>query len=167
LKITGRIKEQFKLENGKYVVPAPLEDKLTRSRYVSQVFLYGDNKPFNVVLIVPEITEVRTWADNLGLDYQNDDKILMELDEVQGLLSKELLEAGASVKSYEKPQKWTYSLDLFSAENHLLTPKMSLRRNNIWKLYGEQILSLYSNDSNGIRMKHHNPDEVSNMPNMK
>ena len=25
LKITGRIKEQYKLENGKYVVPAPLE----------------------------------------------------------------------------------------------------------------------------------------------
>ena len=27
LKITGRIKEQYKLENGKYVVPAPLEGR--------------------------------------------------------------------------------------------------------------------------------------------
>ena len=25
LKLTGRIKEQFKIENGKYIVPAPLE----------------------------------------------------------------------------------------------------------------------------------------------
>ena len=27
LKLTGRIKEQFKIENGKYIVPAPLEVK--------------------------------------------------------------------------------------------------------------------------------------------
>ena len=26
--ITGRIKEQYKLENGKYVVPTPLEEQL-------------------------------------------------------------------------------------------------------------------------------------------
>ena len=32
LKITGRIKEQFKLENGKYVVPAPMEDVFGRAR---------------------------------------------------------------------------------------------------------------------------------------
>lgn len=149
------------------MVPAPLEDKLARSRYVAQVYLYGDNKPFNVVLIVPEITEVRAWADKLNLDYQGDDKALMELDEVQGLISKELLETGASMKSYEKPQKWTYSLDLFSADNHLLTPKMSLRRNNIWKLYGDQILKLYSDEASGVRIKHHFPDEVASMPNMK
>lgn len=37
LKITGRIKEQFKLENGKYVVPGPIEAALTSSTYISQV----------------------------------------------------------------------------------------------------------------------------------
>jgi long-chain acyl-CoA synthetase len=37
LKVTGRIKEQYKLENGKYVVPAPLEDAMTRSLYIAQV----------------------------------------------------------------------------------------------------------------------------------
>ena len=31
LKITGRIKEQYKLENGKYVVPAPLEGRSAQS----------------------------------------------------------------------------------------------------------------------------------------
>lgn len=37
LKITGRIKEQFKLENGKYVVPGPIEAALVSSKYISQV----------------------------------------------------------------------------------------------------------------------------------
>ena len=32
--ITGRIKEQYKIQNGKYVVPAPIEEKLTMTPYV-------------------------------------------------------------------------------------------------------------------------------------
>jgi long-chain acyl-CoA synthetase len=34
LYITGRIKEQYKLENGKYVAPAPLEEQLKLSPFV-------------------------------------------------------------------------------------------------------------------------------------
>lgn len=37
LRITGRIKEQYKLENGKYVVPGPIEASMTSSTYVTQV----------------------------------------------------------------------------------------------------------------------------------
>ena len=51
VRIVGRIKEQYKLANGKYVVPTPLEEQLARSRYVAQAFLYGDNRPYNVVLL--------------------------------------------------------------------------------------------------------------------
>jgi long-chain acyl-CoA synthetase len=58
LKLTGRIKEQFKLENGKYVVAAPLEDDLIRSRFISQAFMFGDNKPCTVALVVPDFIEV-------------------------------------------------------------------------------------------------------------
>ena len=39
--IIGRIKEQFKLENGKFVVPASLEDAYTRSPYIAQIFITG------------------------------------------------------------------------------------------------------------------------------
>jgi long-subunit acyl-CoA synthetase (AMP-forming) len=52
LKITGRIKEQYKLENGKYVVPAPLEDAMTRSIFIAQCLLYGDNKKYNVSILI-------------------------------------------------------------------------------------------------------------------
>lgn len=37
LLITGRIKEQYKLENGKYVVPGPIEAAMVSSTYISQV----------------------------------------------------------------------------------------------------------------------------------
>ena len=53
-RIVGRIKEKYKLANGKYVVPTPIEEGFARSRFVSQVFLYGDNQPYNVALVAPD-----------------------------------------------------------------------------------------------------------------
>jgi hypothetical protein len=58
LKITGRIKELYKLENGKYITPVPLEDSICRSQFVLQCMVYGSNRPFNVALIVPDFVQV-------------------------------------------------------------------------------------------------------------
>ena len=159
LKITGRIKEQYKLENGKYVVPAPLEDAICRSRYIAQSFVYGDNKPHNVVLIIPEIIELRKYADMLGLRYINeqgvkDDNVLLNTDEIKGLLSKEILQCSISMKSYEKPIKWDYELGLFTQENNMLTPKMSIRRANIMKVYGPRIFSMYTSNT-GVTIRNY------------
>lgn len=69
LKITGRIKEMYKLSNGKFVMPAPLEDMLCRSNYIAQACVGGANECHNVVLIVPDFIEIRKWiqAQNLEL----------------------------------------------------------------------------------------------------
>src|SRR6202008_499915 len=37
LYITGRIKEQYKLENGKYVVTSPREDQLKLSQFIANL----------------------------------------------------------------------------------------------------------------------------------
>ena len=52
VKVTGRIKEQYKLENGKYVAPTPIEEAIGMSRFITQVVLVGANRPHNIVLIV-------------------------------------------------------------------------------------------------------------------
>ena len=161
LKVTGRIKEQFKLDNGKFVVPGVLEDTINRSAFIAQSFMYGDNQKFSSALIVPELSEVRKWADNLNLQYSNNDDELMMLDEVRGLISSEILKQSSGMKSYEKPIKWCYTTTAFSQENHLLTAKMSMRRANILKAYGDLLLGLYTpmsmtdqaNDSNNILIR--------------
>jgi hypothetical protein len=38
------------------------------------------------------------------------------------------------MKNFEKPIKWIYTFEAFTQENQFLTPKMSLRRNNILKV---------------------------------
>ena len=67
LKITGRIKEQFKLENGKYVVPAPLEDVYARSPFIGQIFICGNNNPSPIALIVPNYANLLPWCEMKGL----------------------------------------------------------------------------------------------------
>ena len=47
------------------------------------------------------------------------------------------------MKSYERPVKWAAIPELFSQENQMLTPKMSLRRNVILKNYAPVIQSMY------------------------
>ena len=61
LYITGRIKEQYKLENGKYVVPTPLEEQIKLSPYVLNAMVYGDNKPFNVALVVANLEALKAY----------------------------------------------------------------------------------------------------------
>jgi long-chain acyl-CoA synthetase len=67
LKITGRIKEQFKLENGKYVVPAPLEDIYARSPFIAQIYISGNNLPCPVALVVPNYANLLPWCEKKGL----------------------------------------------------------------------------------------------------
>ena len=67
LKITGRIKEQFKLENGKYVVPAPLEDVYARSPYIAQIMICGNNNPHPIALVVPNYANLLPWCEKKAL----------------------------------------------------------------------------------------------------
>ena len=70
LKITGRIKEQFKLENGKFVVPAPLEDAFSRSPYIAQMFIAGANHPHTVALVVPNYVNLAAWYEKHARDLE-------------------------------------------------------------------------------------------------
>ena len=106
LQVTGRIKEQYKLENGKYVVPAPLEDVLTRSPFLLQVLLFGDNRPFNVLLVVPDLPAIEAWAKKENISSTGNVSDLLNHSSVIDLISSEIRQA--ELKNYERPKKWVY-----------------------------------------------------------
>ena len=140
--ITGRIKEQYKLENGKYVVPAPLEELLQLSPYINQVFVYGMNRPFNVCLVVPDQDSIESWAAEQGKTGAYED-ILADSD-ARALIESELAKCGAGFKGYERPRKFDLLADEFSVENGMLTPKMSLKRRIVLESYQDRVDALYN-----------------------
>jgi len=139
--ITGRLKEQYKLENGKYVVPAPLEEKLKLSPLIEHCMVYGMNKPFNVALICPEPKGLMAWASENGIsgDYEG----LMKNPKVLERFKKELDEYSASYKGYEKCRQFALLSEVFSIESDMLTPTMKLKRRIVLKKYQGVIDALY------------------------
>ncbi len=141
LYITGRIKEQYKLENGKYVVPAPLEELLQLSPVINQAFIHGFNEPFNIALIVPDRVALEKWAANEGLSQGFED--LLDHPKVQELYTRQIEEFSKDFKSYERPRKFKLIAEEFSVDNGMLTPKMSLKRQVVMDRYGDQIAELH------------------------
>jgi long-chain acyl-CoA synthetase len=141
LYITGRIKEQYKLENGKYVVPSPLEEELKLSPFVANVMIYGSNKPHNVALVVPDSVSLKKWAESEGIDVSGD---LNGNEKIHAMYLKEIDAHSSRFKGYEKPQRLLFTWDDFTTENGLLTPTMKLKRQKVMEKYGEQIEKLFS-----------------------
>ena len=152
LGITGRLKEQYKLENGKYVAPAPIEEQLCLNPFVSQVILYGDNQVHNVCLIAPDQDVVRKWAEDAEtpeakaakqavMDAKTE-KELIAIPQIRDLLLTETQKALAGIKKYEIPKNVAL-VEGFTAERGMLTPKMSIKRPVVLKEYKDVIEGLY------------------------
>ncbi len=139
--IIGRVKEQYKLENGKYVVPAPLEELLKLSPYVNQAMIYGMNKPYNVALIVPDEVALKEWAAENGKS--GDLAELVKTDEVKKLYQDQIAEYAKEFKGYERPKKFDFVLEEFSTDNDMLTPSLKLKRRNVVKAYMDRIDALF------------------------
>lgn len=144
LYITGRIKEQYKLENGKYVVPSPLEEKLKLSQYIANVMIHGANKPFNVALIVPDMVELREWAKKPenGIGATSDDALLHD-PKVKNLIRQELETYSGDFKQFEKVLKFELIAEDFTTANDMLTPSLKLKRRNVLAKFGDKIEQLY------------------------
>ena len=148
LSVTGRLKEQYKLENGKYVVPTPIEESIAMSRFISQVVVCGANRPHNVALIVPDWVAIRA---TLGIADDVDEDALVNDKKVRGLIDEEIKMNCHKLKKYEIPKCWAFVAP-FTAANSMLTPKMSIRRNVVIKRYEDIISYMYDGDdlSSGV-----------------
>jgi len=141
--ITGRLKEQYKLENGKYVVPTPLEEQLKLSPYVLNVMVHGDNKPYNVALVVANVAAVKEWGRDNGVS-DADPETLLANPKVRALFKKELEHHGEKFKGFEGVKDFALIAEDFTTENGLLTPSLKVKRRKVFERYESLIESLYA-----------------------
>jgi long-chain acyl-CoA synthetase len=139
IKVTGRVKELYKLENGKYVCPTPIEEAIGMSRYISQVVLCGANRPYNTVLIVPEWVNIRKAVG--ATDSVSDDELAND-PRVKELIDSEIASSCSRIKKFEIPRAWAFVAP-FTAANNMLTPKMSIRRHKVVQTYADLVNHMY------------------------
>ena len=142
LYITGRVKEQYKLENGKYVAPAPLEESLKLSSYIDQVMLYGFNRPHNVALIVVAMPAVTQYAEDLGISGSTED--ILNEPRIRELFKEQLKHFGKDFKGFEHPQNFSLLSEEWGIDNGLLTPTLKLKREVVEEKFKKEIDELFS-----------------------
>jgi long-chain acyl-CoA synthetase len=67
LRITDRKKELIINAYGKNVAPAPIENQLKSSRFISQAVAIGDRRKFLSALLVPDFEALKPWAEKQGI----------------------------------------------------------------------------------------------------
>ncbi|HNI33175.1 MAG TPA: AMP-binding protein, partial [Chitinophagales bacterium] len=116
LKITGRVKDIFKTDKGKYVAPAPIELELSKNAMIEQVCVVGANLPQTMALVV------------LSADARNesDDTIAKSLEETMHDVNK-------LFDKHEKMKKIIVMREEWTVDNNLLTPTLKVKRNILEK----------------------------------
>jgi len=119
LKITGRTKELFKTAKGKYIAPAPIENRLNANPMIELSLVSGVGQPAAYALVVlaeslrPQLQEAAVHA------------------QVQGEMEQLLADVNRVVADYEALQMIVVVRDPWSIENGMLTPTMKIRRARI------------------------------------
>jgi len=142
LYITGRIKEQFKLENGKFVYPAAMEEEIKLVPYVEHAMIYGLNKLHTVCLIYPDFLVLEKIATEKGISLEPDEMVKDQeiITLIEGAVNKQL---DGKFGTYEVPKKFLLLSEGFTVENSMLTQTLKLKRREVLKKYQADIDSLY------------------------
>ena len=140
--ITGRIKELIVTSYGKNIAPVPIEQRLSESRYIDQIMLYGDKRKCLVALIVPRRKSLESYAKANNIRFDNYPEILKR-DEIKELINDEIEITNHDFAQHERVKSFTLLSENFTVENRLLTPTLKVRRDEIGKKYRNLIESLY------------------------
>jgi long-chain acyl-CoA synthetase len=116
LKITGRVKDIFKTDKGKYVAPAPIELELSKNTFIEQVCVVGANLPQTMALVV------------LSADGKSEDK-----DALCKSLESTLTDVNSVLDKHERMKKVVIMQDEWTVDNNLLTPTLKVKRNILEK----------------------------------
>ena len=125
LRITGRVKDLFKTGKGKYVAPAPIENKLATHSAIEACCVTGANlgQPLGLLMLNPEAAaKARDAAGRKALEAS---------------LAEHLKAVNAQLDPHEQMDCLVVTTEPWSVENDILTPTMKVKRNKIEDLFAK------------------------------
>lgn len=143
--IVDRIKDIYKNANGQTVAPGAIEQKLTHVPGIARSFLVGDGREFNVLLIVPDLT------DPVLSDGPESERTLEYFQQV-------VTTANQGLAPFERVVNFALLDRDFERERGELTPKGSFQRKTIEENFQDVIRGLYRTnyvelEVNGLKVR--------------
>ncbi len=133
LRITGRVKELFKTSKGKYVAPAPIENKLLSNTRLEQACVTGSGQPQPHAIVV--------LAEQIRADLA---KGAVSRDAITPELEKLVEEVNATLDPHEQLEFLVVAKEPWLIENGYLTPTLKIKRGAVEKNYNPMSDDWYS-----------------------
>jgi long-chain acyl-CoA synthetase len=123
LRIVGRVKDLFKTSKGKYVTPAPIEDKLVMHTSVEACCVTGANlgQPLGIVMLNAESGKAAADPDGRRA--------------LEASLASHLAAINANLDPHERLDCLVVVAEPWTVESGLITPTFKVRRNRIEDVY--------------------------------
>jgi long-chain acyl-CoA synthetase len=123
LRISGRVKDLFKTSKGKYVTPAPIEDKLVMHAAVEACCVTGANlgQPLGILMLNVEASQRSAAA--------------AERSALEASLAAHLEAVNALLDPHERLDCLVVVTQPWTVESGLITPTFKVRRNRIEDVY--------------------------------
>jgi long-chain acyl-CoA synthetase len=124
LKITGRVKDLFKTSKGKYVAPAPIEDKLVMHEFVEACAVTGANlgQPLGIAMLnLDGITKAKSADGRKAIETS---------------LAAHLAMINDKLDPHEQMDCLVVVTEPWSVDNGFITPTFKVKRNRIEEVYG-------------------------------
>ena len=126
LRITGRVKDLFKTSKGKYVSPAPIEDRLVANAAVEACCVVGANyrQPFALLMLNADAAaKSRDAAGQAAL---------------QDAMANHLISVNHVLDPHEQLEVLILMTEPWTVENGLITPTFKVKRNVLETRYAAQ-----------------------------
>jgi len=123
LRISGRVKDIFKTSKGKYVTPAPIEDRLVMHPAVEACCVTGPNLGQPIALVM------------LNVDATQRAAIETERSAIAASLAGHMKEINATLDPHERLECLVVVGQPWTVESGLITPTFKVRRNRVEDLY--------------------------------
>jgi long-chain acyl-CoA synthetase len=125
LKITGRVKDMFKTSKGKYIAPAPIEDKIMTHAAVEACCVTGANLGQPIGLLMLNDNALKALAAPAGRS------------ELGASLAMHLTGINATLDPHERLSCLVVMTEAWTVDNDLITPTLKVKRNRIEDLFAK------------------------------
>jgi long-chain acyl-CoA synthetase len=126
LRITGRVKDLFKTSKGKYVAPAPIEDKLVMHPAVEACCVTGANlgQPLALLMLNPDACKQAGTAEGRAA--------------LEASMAEHLKTVNATLDPHEQLDTLVLTTEAWTVDNDLITPTFKVKRNRIEDRFAAQ-----------------------------
>jgi long-chain acyl-CoA synthetase len=149
LVITDRKKDIIVTAGGKNVAPQGLENELKADKFISNIMIYGDRRPYLTALVVPDFDSLHKYAAYKKIDFL-DNCDLVNHPQILDLIRRRINNIQGSLSSYKQIKRFTLLSRDFSGEKGEVTPTLKIKRNIVGKRYAHILEDIYRAEGEAI-----------------